>query len=89
MLLDHGNYFWYIKETLLFLFHRFMWFVCVAVGAVATMVIIVSLWEKFQTNPTITGLDTDFHNWDVPFPAITICLKDPSNDTTIEQYIKE
>lgn len=66
-----------------------MWFVCVAVGAVATMVIIVSLWEKFQTNPTITGLDTDFHNWDVPFPAITLCLKSPGNESYIEQYIEE
>lgn len=66
-----------------------MWFVCVAVGAVATMIIIVSLWEKFQTNPTITGLDTDFHNWDVPFPAITLCPFTPSNDSDIESYIQE
>lgn len=34
---------------------RFMWFCCVAIGAVAAFVIINSLWEKFQTNPTITG----------------------------------
>lgn len=32
-----------------------MWFSFTAVGAVATCIIIVSLWEKFQTNPTITG----------------------------------
>lgn len=66
-----------------------MWFVCVAVGAVATMIIIVSLWEKFQTNPTITGLDTDFHNWDVPFPAITVCLPAPSNDSYIDEYLEK
>lgn len=35
---------------------KFMWFCCVAVGAVAAFVIIGSLWEKFQTNPTITGI---------------------------------
>lgn len=35
---------------------RFMWFSFVAIGAVATCIIIVSLWEKFQTNPTITGM---------------------------------
>lgn len=34
---------------------KFMWFCCVAIGAVAAFVIIDSLWEKFQTNPTITG----------------------------------
>lgn len=32
-----------------------MWFSFTAVGAVTTCIIIVSLWEKFQTNPTITG----------------------------------
>lgn len=34
---------------------KFMWFCCVAIGAVAAFVIIDSLWLKFQTNPTITG----------------------------------
>jgi acid-sensing ion channel, other len=34
---------------------KFMWFCCVSIGAVAAFVIIDSLWEKFQTNPTITG----------------------------------
>jgi amiloride-sensitive sodium channel len=34
---------------------NFMWFCIVAIGAVAAFVIIASLWEKFQTNPTITG----------------------------------
>lgn len=37
---------------------KFMWFCCVAIGAVAAFVIIDSLWEKFQTNPTITGNDS-------------------------------
>lgn len=34
---------------------KFMWFCFVSIGAVAAFVIIGSLWEKFQTNPTITG----------------------------------
>lgn len=34
---------------------KFMWFCMVSIGAVAAFVIIGSLWEKFQTNPTITG----------------------------------
>lgn len=36
-------------------FRRFMWFSFTSIGAVAALVIIMSLWEKFQTNPTITG----------------------------------
>ncbi|KAJ0179941.1 hypothetical protein K1T71_004532 [Dendrolimus kikuchii] len=67
---------------------KFMWFSFTAIGAVTTCIIIVSLWEKFQTNPTITGLDTDFHNWDVPFPAITICDANPVDEDLLQQYIE-
>jgi amiloride-sensitive sodium channel len=66
-----------------------MWFCFTSVGGVMTLIIIVSLWEKFQTNPTITGLDTDFHNWDVPFPAVSLCPIDPVNSTAITDYIEQ
>ncbi|CAK1553645.1 unnamed protein product [Leptosia nina] len=66
---------------------KFMWFCFTSIGAIATCIIIVSLWEKFQTNPTITGLDTDFHNWDVPFPAVTICDRNPIDDDLLQDYI--
>ncbi|XP_063531962.1 sodium channel protein Nach [Cydia strobilella] len=66
---------------------KFMWFSFCSVGAVTTCIIIVSLWEKFQTNPTITGLDTDFHNWEVPFPAVTICDLNPVDEELLQHYI--
>lgn len=50
-----------------------MWFCFTTIGAVAALVIIFSLWEKFQTNPTITGLDTDFHNQRIIFPIVMVC----------------
>ena len=34
---------------------RLMWFIFTMTGFIAALVIIASLWEKFQTNPTITG----------------------------------
>ncbi|KAI5631548.1 amiloride-sensitive sodium channel domain-containing protein [Phthorimaea operculella] len=68
---------------------KFMWFSFTAVGAVTTCIIIVSLWEKFQTNPTITGLDTDFHNWDVPFPAVTICDLNPVDEELLQEYMEK
>ncbi|KAL1116505.1 hypothetical protein AAG570_004977 [Ranatra chinensis] len=66
---------------------KLMWFVFVLSGAIVTLIIIASLWEKFQTNPTITGLDTDFHSWDVPFPGVSICPTSPANSTLIEEYV--
>ncbi|KAJ1532259.1 hypothetical protein ONE63_000875 [Megalurothrips usitatus] len=70
----------YIAEESRPFHEKFMWFCTTSVGLVAALVIIVSLWEKFQTNPTITGLDTDFHNWDVPFPAVTVVWKDADEE---------
>ncbi|XP_045473290.1 sodium channel protein Nach-like [Harmonia axyridis] len=78
----------YIAEKGRPFFENFMWFVCVMVGLITSIIIIFSLWEKFQTNPTITGLDTDFHSWDVAFPAITICQEKPGNMTLIDDYIE-
>ncbi|KAL9927605.1 sodium channel protein Nach-like [Glossina fuscipes fuscipes] len=63
----------YIAETGRPTIEKFMWFCFTAIGTVIALVIIMSLWEKFQTNPTITGLDTDFHNQNVIFPTTVVC----------------
>ncbi|XP_031627738.1 sodium channel protein Nach [Contarinia nasturtii] len=52
---------------------RLMWFCFTIVGLISAFVIIGSLWEKFQTNPTITGLDMDVHNSQLVFPTIVLC----------------
>ncbi|XP_055383286.1 sodium channel protein Nach [Condylostylus longicornis] len=67
----------YIAETGRPIGEKFMWFCFTSIGAVAALVIIMSLWEKFQTNPTITGLDTDFHNQQVMFPTTIVCPEEP------------
>ncbi|XP_028130109.2 sodium channel protein Nach-like [Diabrotica virgifera virgifera] len=78
----------YVAESGRSFMERFMWFTWITIGIVTTTVIIVNLWEKFQTNPTITGLDTDFHNWDVAFPAITICQHIPTSEEKIREFIE-
>uniref|UniRef100_A0A1A9W176 Uncharacterized protein n=1 Tax=Glossina brevipalpis TaxID=37001 RepID=A0A1A9W176_9MUSC len=63
----------YIAETGRPTIEKFMWFCFTTIGTVTALIIIMSLWEKFQTNPTITGLDTDFHNQNVIFPTTVVC----------------
>lgn len=55
----------YIAEEGRSLGEKLMWFSFVAIGAVASSVIIASLWEKFQTNPTITGENCCFDNFHI------------------------
>lgn len=64
---------------------KFMWFCFVLIGVIAALIIIFSLWEKFQTNPTITGLDTDFHNQQV-FPTVVVCPVDPYDEEKVVDY---
>lgn len=45
----------FIAETNRPLRERLLWFCLTAFGFISAVVIIVSLWEKFQTNPTIMG----------------------------------
>lgn len=45
----------YIAESNRPFGERLMWFCFTVIGLISALVIIVSLWEKFQTNPTITG----------------------------------
>lgn len=75
----------YIAEEGRPIFERLMWFIFTASGAIAAFIIIVNLWEKFQTNPTITGLDTDFHNQQVIFPTIDVCPMVPYDENRTKQ----
>uniref|UniRef100_A0A182PWD2 Uncharacterized protein n=1 Tax=Anopheles epiroticus TaxID=199890 RepID=A0A182PWD2_9DIPT len=75
----------YIAEEGRPFFERFMWFCFVAFGFIAAVVIIFSLWEKFQTNPTITGLDTDFHNQQVIFPTVLVCPTAPYDEEAVRK----
>lgn len=43
-------------------------------GAVFAIVLMGLMWDRFQTTPTITTVETNnYPIWNVPFPAITIC----------------
>ncbi|XP_060529189.1 sodium channel protein Nach isoform X2 [Cylas formicarius] len=78
----------YIAEYDRPLYERALWLVCVTAGTIATLVIIFNLWDKFQTNPTITGLDTDFHTWAVPFPAVILCQEYPADAERIAKVLR-
>ncbi|XP_058811261.1 sodium channel protein Nach-like [Topomyia yanbarensis] len=75
----------YIAEEGRPILEKLMWFCFVSTGAVAAIVIIFSLWEKFQTNPTITGLDTDFHNQEVIFPTVMVCPLEPYEEKVLHE----
>lgn len=73
----------YIAETDRPFAERFMWFIFTATGTISALVIIASLWEKFQINPTITGLDTNFQTTTLVFPTVLICPTETFDDQQV------
>ncbi|KAJ9589078.1 hypothetical protein L9F63_017623, partial [Diploptera punctata] len=64
----------YINEPNRPIFEKMMWFIFTGVGA-------------FQNNPTLTSLDTDYHTWNVKFPAVTFCpITTLSPTRKVDQY---
>lgn len=66
-----------------------MWFCFIVTGIIAAIVIIMDLWEKFQTNPTITGLDTDFHNQLLIFPTVMVCPLKPYDSEAVQMVAEK
>ncbi|XP_076636485.1 sodium channel protein Nach [Colletes latitarsis] len=54
---------------------RITWFFLTLASVIATAVIIVIIWHKFQTEPTITGLDIMTEHINIKFPQIFICFE--------------
>lgn len=65
-----------------------MWFCFIATGIISAIIIILSLWEKFLTNPTITGLDTDFHSQLLIFPTIVVCPIDAFDKDLVYEAVE-
>lgn len=44
------------------------------VGLAFALVLMFLAWSRFNTNPTITTVETtNYPIWNLPFPAVTIC----------------
>ncbi|XP_058812510.1 sodium channel protein Nach [Topomyia yanbarensis] len=56
------------------IWERLMWFLIIIVETVALIIILVTAWNSFTSNPLITTLhDTFYPIKNVPFPAIALC----------------
>ncbi|XP_044595428.1 sodium channel protein Nach-like [Cotesia glomerata] len=53
---------------------RFVWFLCTVLSLCAALGIIVTIFEKFVTNPTLTGVVVGQENSQNMLPSITLCM---------------
>lgn len=51
-----------------------IWVTACILGIVFAVILIMLVYERFQSTPTITTVETNnFPIWNVQFPAVTIC----------------
>ena len=79
----------YIAEDQRTSIEKFIWFCIVLISATSASITISRLWDKFQTNPTITGLDTDFTLKSIDFPTVIVCPVIPYDSKSVHQVAKE
>ncbi|XP_065082360.1 sodium channel protein Nach-like [Ochlerotatus camptorhynchus] len=78
----------YIAERGQPFWEKFCWFCMVSTGTVTTLVIIFNLWQRFLTNPTITGPDTGLRqNWTI-FPTVAMCPMDPLDRGNAQRWLQ-
>ncbi|GAB0097885.1 sodium channel protein Nach [Sergentomyia squamirostris] len=56
------------------LISRLVWMTACVSGAIFAIAMMSLVWDRFQTTPTVTTIETTSHPvWDVPFPSVTLC----------------
>lgn len=65
---------------------RIFWFVCIASSIMYATYICLNQWNRFQEHPIVLSLETNYRDWTLHMPAMTVCapLVDDSiaNDLT-------
>lgn len=56
------------------IFQSSLWIIVTTVGLLFSIYLMLLVWIRFQTQPTVTTVETiNYPIWDVPFPAVTVC----------------
>lgn len=78
----------YITESDRSITEKLFWLCLVLFFAISSTVSISQLWKRFQNNPTITGLDTDFIAPTIPLPTIVVCPNVTYDDAAVSTNIE-
>lgn len=60
---------------------RVFWAAAVTFAATFGILKGLDIWEHYQTRATVTSLEINYVDWNVPFPSITVCQKRFREDT--------
>ncbi|KAF6197938.1 hypothetical protein GE061_007681 [Apolygus lucorum] len=72
------NYHW--SET-------FLWLLVVVAANSCAYFLIIESWVRYNDNPTVISIEKNFREWNVVFPAATVCFQQKMNETAAHYFI--
>lgn len=71
-----------------FMLFRCVWFLSVCAGVFGIVWISLSIWHRYQINPTVISMERNYKDWNTSFPAVTICPYEKTDGKSLQNYIK-
>lgn len=66
---------------------KIMWFILHVTMLTIAINVVLFAWSRFTDNPTITTLENQHYSiYNIPFPAIGVCLNNKLSKTKVEEY---
>lgn len=66
---------------------RVAWLLCVAASAGLAVLLCHDQWSRFDQRPIVLSVETDYLNWRLRRPVVTLCYSS-FNETTAAQLIR-
>lgn len=66
---------------------RIVWFACIAVSAMLAAYACLTQWQRYSERPIVLSIETDFMDWRLRRPAVTMCYS-TFNETLAAEIIQ-
>ncbi|CAH1404772.1 unnamed protein product [Nezara viridula] len=68
---------------------RLFWLAIVVLATYGATALIYNSWYRYSSNPTVISLEKDFRDWNLLFPAATVCFQERLNESAATEILTE
>ncbi|CAG4935159.1 unnamed protein product [Colias eurytheme] len=79
----------YLVNDRIYLFERIFWLFSFIVSIALIFLLLIAQYQRFIEAPTVVSVDMDYFDWNISFPAITLCPLYKVNIPTYKDVIRK
>ncbi|KAL0870530.1 hypothetical protein ABMA27_005503 [Loxostege sticticalis] len=79
----------YIANTEIHWLERVFWAVSFLLAVAITIALLYKQYYRFSSSPIVTSVEMDYFNWNVSYPAITLCPMYKIEDDDLKEIVNE